>query len=129
MTQKQVAKNARRVQKEIDASKELLTRLYDAQWQICEECGHEKVVVVRSYYAGNRCYDYDNWHPEVRQCLVCGCVESGEGKAKFKKLLNPIARFEINGDEPGHPLARDGVLKVSLEKVENYVREAGYKVI
>jgi len=99
-----------------------------------ELCKHEKVVTLCSYYGGSYSYDRDDWHPEMRKCLICGLIECGPSTDidEFKLLKNPIKRFEYSVLDSKNKGWKDSPLnntmKYSLEQLEKWVSESGYRV-
>jgi len=98
-----------------------------------DDCDHAHVVVTCSKYDGSYSWDYDDWHPERRLCLVCGLEEGGESPkyTMFKKLLNPRARFEFGSgryyQEKISKTPLENVLTTPLKDLLAWVDANGYK--
>jgi hypothetical protein len=99
------------------------------------ECKHDKVIILCSYYGGSYSYDRDDWHPEIRKCLVCNSIECGPStkpvENDFKILKNPIKRFEYsiqnytNKEWINCPL--NHILDFSLKELIKWVDNHGYR--
>ena len=122
--------------KQLRESKRACEQVQLEHQQLAAKCQHRHVVVLYSYYNGSYSWDHDDWHPETRQCLVCGMTESGgsEEVQVFKHLLNPIRRFEF-GDLYGRdskyvasPLHPSQLMANPLSRTLSWVRANGYAV-
>ena len=94
-------------------------------------CKHSKVVILCSEYSGSYSYDYDDWHDEIRLCLVCGRQEAGSKQTPHKLLLNPIKRFEYNIYGRNTPFDQTVLANphmFPLSTIMKFVKENGYNL-
>lgn len=124
--QAKLSKDIRTTRKE---KEETAKRLSDVIKKLDAKCKHQHVIILRSNYEGSYSWDYDDWHPETRMCLICGELESATKKEKFHTLLKPFARFELSNGatDDKHPILKD-IFKSNLKDLIKYCQENGYRV-
>ena len=69
----------------------VLKKLEEKERKLKESCTHELTVVTQYYYNGSYSHDSDDWHPEERECLICGYVELGKKEIYGSKYTS----FEV----------------------------------
>lgn len=99
---------------------------------LSKTCKHSKNVILHSEYRDAYSYPED-WTDEIRLCLICGKMESGNNLKPHKLLINPIKRFHFSFDLYGPhseftKTVSHNPTKYSFSEVMKWVNENGSSI-